>query len=278
MKLHTIDTGYFKLDGGAMFGVVPRMIWEKLHAPDARNLCTWAMRCLLIEDGNKLILIDCGLGDKQDSKFFSHYEPHGEATLLGSIRHAGFDLADVTDVILTHLHFDHCGGAIRREGDRLVPTFPNATYWSHEQHWAWAMQPNMRERASFLQDNILPIQQSGQLRFLTEGICTIHPDVSIRTVSGHTDHMMLPQIKYKGQTIVYCADLFPSRWHLPIPFVMAYDTRPLLTLEERQAFLPEAAAGNYLLFFEHDPSAELCSLQITDRGIRHNDILRLADF
>jgi glyoxylase-like metal-dependent hydrolase (beta-lactamase superfamily II) len=277
MKLHTIDTGLFKLDGGAMFGVVPRSMWERLTTPDSKGMCTWAMRCMLIEDGNKLILIDCGLGNKQDEKFFSHYEPHGEDTLTKSLNKLGFTESDITDVLLTHLHFDHCGGAIKREGDKLIPAFSNATYWSNEKHWDWAIHPNAREKASFLKENILPIQESGQLKFVEDGSTAIHPSVLIKTVSGHTESMLIPHISYKGNTIVYAADLFPSRWHIPIPYVMAYDTRPLLTLEEKLAFLPNAAENNYLLFFEHDPSVELCSLQATERGVKEKECFRLAE-
>ncbi|MFN8310685.1 MAG: MBL fold metallo-hydrolase [Chitinophagales bacterium] len=277
MQLHTINTGMFKLDGGAMFGVVPRSMWEKLTTPDSKGLCTWAMRCLLIEDGNKLILIDCGLGDKQDAKFFSHYEPHGDDTLFKSLHNLGFSPNDITDVLLTHLHFDHCGGAIKREGGRLLPTFANATYWSHAKHWDWAIHPNAREKASFLKENIIPIQESGQLKFLEDGSTEIHPMVKVRTVCGHTESMLIPHISHKGHTIVYCADLLASRWHIPIPFVMAYDTRPLLTLEEKQQFLPEAATNNYLLYFEHDPSMEMCSLKMTDKGVREDDAIRLSE-
>lgn len=278
MKLHTIDTGYFKLDGGAMFGVVPKTIWQKLNAPDANNLCTWAMRCLLIEDGKQLILIDCGLGNKQDAKFFSYYEPHGDDTLEKSLNKAGFTSADVTDVILSHLHFDHCGGAIvRNKEGNLVPAFANATYWSHSNHWEWATKPNAREKASFLSENILPIEQSGQLRFADSDSHAVNPAIKMRTVSGHTESMFVPQIAYKGQTIVYCADLFPSKAHIPLPYVMAYDTRPLLTLDEKKALLTDAAAGNYLLFFEHDPHTELCSIQTTERGVREHQTMKLAD-
>jgi glyoxylase-like metal-dependent hydrolase (beta-lactamase superfamily II) len=277
MKLHTIDTGLFKLDGGAMFGVVPKTIWGKLHAPDADNLCTWAMRCLLIEDGKQLILIDCSLGDKQDEKFFGHYQPHGDHNLQKSLAALGYSPDDITDVLLSHLHFDHCGGAIKREGEKLVPAFKNATYWSNEKHWEWAVKPNAREKASFLRENIIPIQESGQLKFVEEGSTAINPNIFIKTVNGHTESMMTPHISYQGHTIVYCADLFPSRWHLPIPFVMAYDTRPLLTLEERQQFLPHAASNNYLLYFEHDPYVEMVSLQNTEKGVREKEQIRLTD-
>ncbi|MFN8277516.1 MAG: MBL fold metallo-hydrolase [Chitinophagales bacterium] len=277
MEIFSIETGKFKLDGGAMFGVVPRSMWSKLAVPDSKGLCTWAMRCMLIQDGKKLILIDCGLGDKQDDKFFSHYEPHGDETLLKSLHAQGFSPDDITDVVLTHLHFDHCGGAIKRQGEKLVPTFKNAHYWSNQRHWEWATHPNAREKASFLKENILPIQESGQLKFTEDGNREIHPDLLIRTVNGHTESMIIPHLSYKGKTIVYCADLLASRWHLPIPYVMAYDTRPLLTLEEKQRFLPEAAAGDYYLFFEHDPEVEMISLQQTEKGVREKDAFALSD-
>lgn len=277
MKLHTIDTGYFKLDGGAMFGVVPKTIWQKLNPPDERNLCTWQMRCLLIEDGKQLILIDCGLGNKQDEKFFSHYEPHGDASLEKSIHALGFSFNDVTDVLLSHLHFDHCGGAIKREGENLVPAFKNAVYWNNEKHWEWATKPNDREKASFLKDNILPIQQSGQLKFAEAGSNPIHPNITMKTVSGHTESMFIPHIKVGDKTIVYCADLFPSMAHIPLPYIMAYDTRPLLTLDEKQKFLADAAANNYYLFFEHDRVNECCSLQQTERGVREKEVFKLSE-
>ncbi len=277
MKLHTINTGLFKLDGGAMFGVVPRQMWQKLTTPDSKGMCTWAMRCMLIEDGKQLILIDTGLGNKQDDKFFSHFEPHGDDTLSKSLKNLGYHENDITDVLLTHLHFDHCGGAIVREGEKLLPTFKNATYWSNESHWQWAIHPNAREKASFLKENILPIQESGQLKFIQDDSSQIHPNILIKTVSGHTESMITPHINYKGQTIVYAADLFPSRWHIPIPYVMAYDTRPLLTLSEKEQLLPEAADKNYLLFFEHDPTTEMCSLQNTERGVREKETMRLSE-
>lgn len=277
MKLYTINTGYFKLDGGAMFGVVPKTIWQKLNPPDQNNLCTWSMRCLLIEDGKQLILIDCGLGNKQNEKFFSHYEPHGDATLEKSLKALGFSTSDITDVLLTHLHFDHCGGAIKRNGEKLVPAFENATYWSNEKHWAWATQPNAREKASFLKENILPIQQSGQLKFAEDGSTAIHPDITLQTVSGHTESMFIPLIKNGNKTIAYCADLFPSVAHIPLPYVMAYDTRPLLTLDEKKVFLEEAVANNYNLFFEHDRTTECCSLQVTEKGVREKDVFKLSE-
>ena len=278
MKLHTINTGYFKLDGGAMFGVVPKTMWQKLNAPDEKNLCTWAMRCLLIEDGKQLILIDTGLGNKQDEKFFSHYEPHGEDTLSKSLNALGISPDDITDVLLSHLHFDHCGGAIERNKDgQLVPAFKQATYWSNKDHWKWATEPNAREKASFLKDNILPIEQSGQLKFAEANSTTIHPDILLKTASGHTDTMFIPHIKVGEKTIIYCADLFPSMAHIPLPYVMAYDTRPLLTLEEKKVLLEEAVANDYFLFFEHDKAVECCSLQQTERGVREKDTMKLAE-
>ncbi len=277
MKIYTIDTGYFKLDGGAMFGVVPKTIWKNLNEPDKNNLCTWAMRCLLIEDGKQLILIDCGLGNKQEPKFFSYYEPHGEASLQKSLHNLGFGFEDVTDVLLTHLHFDHCGGAIKREGDKLLPAFNRATYWSNAKHWEWATKPNDREKASFLKENILPIQESGQLRFAQDGSNELHPHITLPTACGHTESMFTPIIECNGKKIMYCADLFPSMAHLPLPYVMAYDTRPLLTLEEKKTVLEEAIANDYYLFFEHDRDKECCSLKQTDRGVRHNEVFKLNE-
>lgn len=278
MKLHTIETGYFKLDGGAMHGVVPKSLWSRFNIPDENNLCSWAMRCLLLEHGNHLILIDTGIGDKQDAKFFGHYHLHGEATLEQSIRDAGYSMDDITDVFLTHLHFDHVGGAVKKENGLLVPTFKNAKYWSNDAHWDWAINPNDREKASFLKENILPLEESGQLGMVrVEDGDEWLQDFRIRYVDGHTDAMMLPLITYKNHTILYCADLFPSVAHLPIPWVMSYDTRPLETLVEKKKILDEAAANDWLLYFEHDPKVELCSLQTTEKGVRHKDILSLSD-
>ena len=281
MQLYTIDTGYFKLDGGAMFGVVPKSIWNKTNPADGNNLCTWAMRCLLVQEGNRLILVDTGIGDKQDARFLSHYYLHGDDTLDKSLARHGFHRDDITDVFLTHLHFDHCGGAIVRDAEgKLVAAFKNAVYWSNEEHWAWATQPNDREKASFLKENILPIQESGQLRFLParNGVA-LSPDMdfSIRLAGGHTAAMMLPQIRYKDRTLVYMADLLPSTGHLPLPYVMAYDMFPLTTLTEKKAFLQEALEGRYVLYLEHDPINECCTLEQTERGIRQAETFALKD-
>lgn len=278
MKLHSIETGLFKLDGGAMFGVVPKVIWNRTNPADQNNLCTWAMRCLLIEDGKRLILVDNGIGDKQDAKFLSHYEIHGDDTLDKSLAKIGFSRADITDVFLTHLHFDHCGGSIIRENDKLVPAFKNATYWSNQQHWDWAVYPNAREKASFLKENILPIQESGQLQFIesVDGISFTN-DINIRFAFGHTDAMMLPQIKYKGKTLVYMADLLPSVGHIPLPYIMAYDMFPLKTLNEKANFLKEAQENNYILMLEHDALNECCTLQLTEKGIRLDQTFKLSD-
>ncbi|HEX3025601.1 MAG TPA: MBL fold metallo-hydrolase [Chitinophagaceae bacterium] len=289
MKLYSIETEYFKLDGGAMFGVVPKTIWNKLNPADENNLCNWAMRCLLIEDGNKLILIDNGVGNKQDAKFFGHYYLHGDHTLDSSLKKAGFSKDDITDVILTHLHFDHCGGSIDRVDGKLIPAFKNATYWSNERHWEWATKPNDREKASFLKENILPIKESGQLKMvnslrpmannqkLQSEPSEILPQISFRFVNGHTDAMMLPQIKYNDKTIVYMADLLPSVYHIPLPYVMGYDMFPLTTLNEKKSFLKETLDNDYILFFEHDPLNECCNLQQTERGIRQKEVFKLSD-
>jgi glyoxylase-like metal-dependent hydrolase (beta-lactamase superfamily II) len=292
MNLYTINTGYFKLDGGAMFGVVPKSIWNKINPSDENNLCDWAMRCLLIEDGNRLILIDNGIGNKQDAKFFSYYYLHGDDTLDKSLAKNGFNKDDITDVFLTHLHFDHCGGSVIRQDGKLVPAFKNATYWSNEEHWNWAVHPNDREKASFLKENILPIQESGQLKMVNSEWSEVNEpqtsnfklrtsnfseNISVRFVNGHTQAMMLPQIKYRDRTIVYMADLLPSAGHIPIPYVMAYDMFPLTTLNEKKSFLQEAVENNYILFFEHDPKHECCDLQMSERGIRPKNYFKLAE-
>lgn len=267
MRLHVIDTGYFKLDGGAMFGVVPKSIWKTTNPSDENNLCSWAMRCLLVEDANRLILIDNGIGTKQDEKFLKHYYLHGYSELISSIRQAGFSENDITDMFLTHLHFDHCGGGVKRVGDQLKLTFPNATYWSNEAHWNWATKPNAREKASFLKENILPMQESGQLKFVSPSSSPFS-QMDIFTASGHTDQMMIPKIKYKDKTICFMADLLPSSSHVPLPYVMGYDTRPLITMEEKAAFLDEAATNQYILFLEHDPYHECCTVKHTEKGVR----------
>lgn len=278
MQLHVINSGFFKLDGGAMFGVVPQSLWKKVNPPDPNNLCTWALRCLLVQEGNRLILIDNGMGDKQDAKFFSHYEPHGEETLDSSLKKAGFSRNDITDVFLTHLHFDHCGGSIRWNNDRTKPepAFPNAVYWSNEEHWNWAVKPNAREKASFLKENILPIQESGQLQFTSEGQ-EIMPGFRIMYTRGHTEAMMLPMIQYKGKTVVFMADLLPSTGHVPLPWIMAYDVRPLISLTEKEAFLNKAADENFVLFFEHDREHECATVIRTEKGIKTDRTFKLDE-
>ncbi len=278
MKLHTIDTGFFKLDGGAMFGIVPKSIWNKTNPADENNLCNWAARCLLIEDGNRLILVDTGIGNKQDAKFFSYYFLNGDATMDGSLAAAGFHRDDITDVFITHHHFDHVGGAIAREGEKLIPAFKNATYWSNKQHWDWAINPNEREKASFLKENILPIQESGQLKFIdvNDGE-KFAENINVRFFYGHTDAMMMPLINYKGRSILYMADLLPSVGHIPLPYIMAYDLYPMKTLDEKKLFMNEAVERDIILYFEHDPVNECCTLQHTEKGIRLKETFRLDE-
>ncbi len=281
MKIYPISTGNFKLDGGAMFGVVPKTIWQKTNPADENNMCTWAMRCMLIEDGNRLILIDNGIGNKQDEKFFSHYYLHGNDSLDSSLKKIGFHKDDITDVFLTHLHFDHCGGSIEwnKSKERLEPAFKNATFWSNERHWEWATKPNAREKASFLKENILPIQESGQLKFVERNTNPekFSENFSIIFVDGHTDSMMLPVLNYKDKKIVFMADLLPSVGHIPLAYVMGYDTRPLITLEEKGKFLKEAADNNYILFFEHDAVNECCTVQHTEKGVRLKETFRFDE-
>ena len=282
MKLHVINTGYFKLDGGAMFGVVPKSLWQRTNPADENNMCSWALRCLLIEDGDRLMLIDAGIGDKQSEKFFSHYFLYGDTTLSKSLAKKGFHEDDITDVFLSHLHFDHCGGAIQwntsKNGYR--PTFKNARYWSNENHWRWATEPNPREKASFLAENILPIQESGQLEFIerkSDFMENVFPNMGILFVDGHTDSMMIPHILYKGKTVVFMADLLPSVGHIPLPYVMGYDTRPLITMKEKSQFLNHAAKHDYVLFLEHDSVNECCTLHQTEKGIQLNQTFSLSD-
>lgn len=287
MKLYTIDTGLFKLDGGAMFGVVPKSIWNKLNPADENNMCTWAMRCLLVEMSDRLILIDNGIGNKQDAKFFSYYHLHGKETLEKSLKKYGFSPDDITDMFLTHLHFDHCGGSIKYNKDRtkLEPVFKNAVYWSNKDHWIWATEPNRREKASFLQENILPIEKSGQLKFVNmPGFYAIlaetelFPDFNVIFSKGHTDGMMHPMIRHKGKTIVYVSDMIPSSAHIPVPYVMGYDTRPMYTMEEKEVFLEKAVREDYILYFEHDPVVECCTLQQMGKGIRIKETFTLKEY
>ena len=273
MKIHVLNTGFFKLDGGAMFGVVPKSLWSKTNPADQNNMCSWALRSLLIEDGKRLMLIDTGMGNKQSEKFFSHYYLHGTDSLNKGLSQLGFHKDEITDVFLTHLHFDHCGGAVvwndRKNGFR--PHFKNATYWSTQNHWEWAINPNGREKASFLKENISPIQESGQLKFVTKKETLtkdVFPNMDILFVDGHTENMMIPHIQYKGKTLVFMADLLPSVGHIPLPYVMGYDTRPLTTLEEKGTFLNIAEKENYILFLEHDAVNECCTLKNTEKGIR----------
>lgn len=274
MHIHVIDNGLFKLDGGAMFGVVPQSIWKKLNPPDENNLCTWAMRSLLVEIGDSLSLIDTGIGNKQTDKFFSHYHLHGSGSLLSSIQKAGFRDSDITDTFLTHLHFDHVGGAVSKKGETFQPTFTNANYWSNKSHWEWAINPNPREKASFLKENILPIQESGQLKFVENSVFNLFDFI---TVDGHTEKMMLPKIEYKNKTIVFVSDLIPSIGHIPLPYLMAYDIRPLLTMDEKKAFLQQAATNNWILFFQHDPIVECCTVKFSEKGIVPNETFRLSE-
>jgi glyoxylase-like metal-dependent hydrolase (beta-lactamase superfamily II) len=287
MQLYSIETGNFKLDGGAMFGVVPKSLWNKLNPADENNLCTWALRCLLIVDGSRKILVDTGMGNKQDEKFFSHYQPSNTVALKDALSKINIGIEDITDVLLTHLHFDHVGGAIEQKDGALGTVFPNATYWVSEPHWNLALSPNKREKASFLNENIAPLKSSGQLKLITippyagkDHLQEIHfsENISCLVVSGHTECMLLPKIQTSKGTLVYMADLLPSVGHIPIPYVMGYDMQPLVTLNEKELFLKEAVQKNYTLFFEHDPKNECCDLQITEKGIRAKETFTLNDW
>ena len=283
MKLYPIETGNFKLDGGAMFGVVPKTIWNKTNPADANNLIDLAARCLLIEDDNRLILIDTGLGNKQSEKFFGYYSLWGDHSLDRSLAQYGFHRDDITDVFLTHLHFDHCGGSIQWNKDRTgyEPAFKNARFWSNENHWQWATNPNPREKASFLEENILPMQQSGQLHFIDrpqgDFLETTELGFGIFFADGHTEKMMIPQIRYNGKTICFMADLLPTAGHLPLPYVMGYDTRPLLTLPEKSKFLAAAADQNYYLFLEHDAHNQIITVENTEKGVRLKEVFKCED-
>lgn len=269
MKVIPIHAGFFKLDGGAMFGVVPKKLWQKLNPPDDNNLCTWAMRCLYIEDGDQKILIDTGMGNKQDAKFRSHFHPHGEQTLLSSLNGHGISAEDITDVFLTHLHFDHVGGAIIHDSEKNpILQFPNAKYWSNKKHWDWAMTPNYREKASFLKENFVPILEQEKLHFLeAKDGADFSNNIKIRIVNGHTEAMMLPQITLDdGRQMLYCADLLPSTAHIGMPYVMGYDIRPLDTLLEKDKLFSEALNDDFVLFLEHDKDHDICTLQRNDRG------------
>ncbi|MCG8330133.1 MAG: MBL fold metallo-hydrolase [Chitinophagales bacterium] len=270
MKISIVETGNFKLDGGAMFGVVPQKLWKRLNPPDEQNMCTWSMRCLLIETGDRKILIDTGIGNKQGEKFRKHFEPHGEASLVESLKALGHDPESITDVLLTHFHFDHVGGAtIYNEAGENVPLFPGATYWTNEVHYNWALYPNAREKASFLQENFVPLKEQGILKFIDvqkEDVEWI-PGISLRYVYGHTEAMMMPIIDLdNGQQLVYCADLIPSSFHIGMPYVMSYDVRPLDTMREKGRLLEDAIEKNHLLFFEHDPLTACVSVQRDERG------------
>lgn len=274
MKIYPINTGNFKLDGGAMFGVVPKSLWQKTNPADENNMISMALRCLLIEDGNRLTLIDTGMGNKQSEKFFGYYYMYGNHSLDQSLAQFGFHRNDITDVFLTHLHFDHCGGSIQwnKEKTGFEPAFKNAKFWSNESHWQWATVPNPREKASFLDENINPMKSSGQLHYISLPDSDFKKEselgFDILFVDGHTEKMMIPHIQYQGKTLVYMADLLPTTGHIPLPYVMGYDTRPLITMEEKAKFLEKAAAENYYLFLEHDAETEICTLQNTDKGVK----------
>ncbi|WP_158839430.1 MBL fold metallo-hydrolase [Polaribacter sp. L3A8] len=278
MKIYPIETGNFKLDGGAMFGVVPKTIWQKTNPADNNNLIDMSMRSMLIEDGNRLILVDTGLGAKQSNKFYSYYYLFGDFSLDSSLAKHGFHRDNITDVFLTHLHFDHCGGAIEWNAERtfLQPAFKNAKFWSNDKHWQWATDPNPREKASFFKENINPIKESGQLNFIHSNFKE-QIGFDVLFMDGHTEKQMLPMLSYQGKTIVFVADLLPTIGHIPLPYVMGYDTRPLLTLKEKAAFLNQAADKEYYLFLEHDAYNEICTVQHTEKGVRLKNTHKFID-
>jgi len=283
MQLYPINAGNFKLDGGAMFGVVPKSLWQKTNPADTHNMIDIAARCLLIEDGNRLILIDTGMGNKQSEKFYSYYHLWGDDNIDKSLAGFGFHRDNITDVFMTHLHFDHCGGSIQWNSDKthLEPAFKNATFWSNKDHWEWATKPNRRERASFLKENILPMENNGRLSFIELPINNVITNSALGFgvffANGHTDKQMIPMINYKGKTICFMADLLPTAGHLPIPYIMGYDTRPLLTLDEKEVFLNMAADNNFLLFMEHDAHNEIITVKHTDKGVRLDEVLKCED-
>ncbi len=271
MKLITIDAGTFKLDGGAMFGVVPKTLWNRLNPADENNLCLWALRCLLIDTGERKILVDTGIGDKQDAKFRSFFHPE-HTDLEKALQKQGYKAEDITDVFITHFHFDHVGGAVKRtkEGE-LVPAFPNAVYWSNKRHYDWAYTPNAREKASFLKENFVPLMEAGVLQFIEEnkdGLTDWLPDLKVQFSYGHTEAMMALHIDTPQGRMVYCADLMPSGLHFGLPYIMAYDIRPLVTLKEKNELLDQAAEKGWMLYFEHDPQTELSTVVKDERG-RH---------
>ena len=278
MKLYPIETGNFKLDGGAMFGVVPKVLWNEVYPADENNLANWSMRCLLVEDEDRLILIDNGIGDKQDEKFLRHYHLNGDDTLEGSLAKLGYTPDDITDMILTHLHFDHCGGSIKYNEDMsgYELAFRNATYWTSRQQYEWAIEPNRRESASFLKENIIPIEESGHLKLIEEE-GEILPNISVKFYDGHTEGQVIPFVNYRGRTVVFMADLLPSTAHIPLPWIMAYDTRPLITLEDKKSFYKEAVENDYVLFLEHDLYNECCTLQVGEKGVEKAKTFKISD-
>jgi glyoxylase-like metal-dependent hydrolase (beta-lactamase superfamily II) len=283
MTLYPIETGNFKLDGGAMFGVVPKSLWSRTNPADSNNMIDIAARSLLVEDGNRLILIDTGMGDKQSEKFFNYYYQWGNYSIDTSLEKVGFHRDDITDIFMTHLHFDHCGGSIQWNKDRTgyEPAFKNATFWTNENHWHWATKPNPREKASFLKENLIPMQESGQLKFIKRGESSFLENselgFDILFIDGHTEKQMIPHLKYKGKTVVFMADLIPTVGHIPLPYVTGYDTRPLLSMDEKGAFLKTAVDNEFVLFLEHDAHNELCTIRNTEKGERLNELFSFKD-